>query len=71
MVNTEGYGSFSEPDIQIHHLVPVKGIKGAVYEESLSTIKVLDARRRRATTEVYGSILRKEERLKATTQMMP
>jgi len=33
--------------------------------------KVLDARRRGATTEAYGAIRRKEERSKATPQMMP
>jgi hypothetical protein len=33
--------------------------------------QVLDARRRGATTEAYGGIRRKEERSKATPQMMP
>jgi hypothetical protein len=33
--------------------------------------KVLDARRRGATTEAYEAIRRKEERSKATPQMMP
>jgi len=33
--------------------------------------KALDARRRGATTEAYGAIRRKEERSKATPQMMP
>ena len=33
--------------------------------------EVLDARRRGVTTEAYGAIRRKEERSKATPQMMP
>jgi len=36
----------------------------------LNTGKILDARRRGATTEAYGAIRRKEERSKATPQMM-
>jgi hypothetical protein len=42
-----------------------------VYGVYLITIKVLDARRRGATTEAYGAIRRKEARSKATPQMMP
>ena len=37
----------------------------------LITIKVLDARRRGATNEAYEAIRRKEERSKATPQIMP
>jgi hypothetical protein len=39
---------------------------GAGYGTFLITSKVLDARRRGATTEAYGGIRRKEERSKAT-----
>jgi hypothetical protein len=55
-------------------------MNAAAYATSLITIKVLDARRRGATTEAYGAIRRKpfdklkverEERSKATPQMMP
>jgi hypothetical protein len=46
-------------------------LKLAGYAISLITSKVLDARRRGATTEADGAIRRKEERSKATPQMMP
>jgi len=46
-------------------------MKPAGYAVVLITSKVLDARRRGATTEAYGAIRRKEERSKATPQMMP
>jgi hypothetical protein len=46
-------------------------LKSAGYGIFLITRKVLDARRRGATTEAYGAIRRKEERSKATPQMMP
>jgi hypothetical protein len=45
-------------------------MKAKAYSPSLITIKVLDARRRGATTEAYEAIRRKEERSKATPQMM-
>jgi len=41
-------------------------MKSAAYGVFLITSKVLDARRRGATTEPYGVIRRKEERSKAT-----
>jgi len=41
-------------------------LKSAGYEVFLVTSKVLDARRRGATTEAYGAIRRKEEQSKAT-----
>ncbi|MCG6982603.1 MAG: hypothetical protein LJE88_14475 [Deltaproteobacteria bacterium] len=41
-------------------------MKSAAYGIFLITSKVLDARRRGATTEAYGVIRRKEERLKGT-----
>jgi hypothetical protein len=41
-------------------------MNAAAYATSLITIKVLDARRREATTEAYGAIRRKEKRSKAT-----
>jgi len=41
-------------------------MKSAAYGVFLITSKVLDARRRGATTEAYGVIRRKEERSKAT-----
>jgi len=41
------------------------------YAALLITSKVLDARRRGVTTEAYAPIRRKEERSKATPQMMP
>jgi hypothetical protein len=41
-------------------------LKSAGYGVFLITRKVLDARRRGATTEAYGAIRRKEERAKAT-----
>jgi hypothetical protein len=41
------------------------------YLAFLITSKVLDVRRQGATTEAYGVIRRKEERSKATQQMMP
>jgi hypothetical protein len=40
------------------------------YGGFLITKKVLDARRQGATTEAYEAIRRKEERTKATLQMM-
>jgi hypothetical protein len=46
-------------------------MKATAYEEFLTTIKVLDARRGGATTEAYEAIRLKEERSKATQQMMP
>jgi hypothetical protein len=46
-------------------------LKSAGYGAFLITSKVLDARRRGWTTEPYGTIRRKEERSKATPQMMP
>jgi len=46
-------------------------LKSAGYGIFLITSKVLGARRRGATTEAYGAIRRKEERSKATPQMMP
>jgi hypothetical protein len=49
-------------------LISIVKLKG--YATALVTIKVLDARRRGATTEAYGVIRRKEERSKATMQMM-
>jgi len=41
-------------------------MKSAAYGVFLITSKVLDSRRRGATTEAYGVIRRKEERSKAT-----
>jgi len=41
-------------------------LKSTGYGVLLITRKVLDARRRGATTEAYGAIRRKEERSKAT-----
>jgi hypothetical protein len=46
-------------------------MKAEASATSLITIKVLDARRGGATTEAYGAIRRKEERSKATPQIMP
>jgi len=46
-------------------------LKSAGYGRFLIASKVLDARRRGATTEAYGAIRRKEERSKATPQMIP
>jgi len=46
-------------------------MKSAGYALFLITSKVLDARRRGVTTEAYGAIRRKEERSKATPQMIP
>jgi len=43
----------------------------AGHEQFLITSKASDARRRGATTEAYEAIRRKEERAKATPQMMP
>jgi hypothetical protein len=51
--------------LRIQNRPPNLGIKTEI------TRKVLDARRRGATTEAYGAIRRKEERSKATPQMMP
>ena len=45
-------------------------MKSVVYGVFLIASKVLDARRRGATTEAYGAIRRKEERSKATVQIM-
>jgi len=56
---------------KIHRLIQVSKMKSAGYGILLITSKVLDARRRGATTEAYGAIRRKEERSKATPQMMP
>jgi hypothetical protein len=58
------------PPIQIHRLISSSGVKSAAYGVFLITSKVLDARRRGETTEPYGAIRRKEERSKATPQMM-
>jgi hypothetical protein len=41
------------------------------FEGILITSKASDARRRGAATEAYAAIRRKEERAKATQQMMP
>jgi len=49
----------------------IRTVKSAAYGVFLITSKVLDARRRGETTEAYGAIRRKEERSKATPQMMP
>lgn len=43
----------------------------AGFAQFLITSEASDARRRGATTEAYGAIRRKEERAKATPQMMP
>jgi hypothetical protein len=43
-------------------LIWISGPKSAGYGAFLITSKVLDARRRGATTEAYGAIRRKEER---------
>jgi hypothetical protein len=60
---------------KIHRLIQVSKMKSAGYGTFLITSKVLDARRRGATTEAYGAICRKpveslkverEERSKAT-----
>jgi hypothetical protein len=59
-----------EKDTQIHHLILLSGTNLAVYGVFLITSKVLDARRRGDATEAYGTIRRKEERSKATPQMM-
>jgi hypothetical protein len=56
---------------QIHRLIYVSGLKSTGYGVFLITSKVLDARRRGATTEAYGVIRCKEERSKGTPQMMP
>jgi len=56
---------------QIYHLLHVSLPKAAGFQWLLITRKVLDARRQGATTEAYGPIRRKEERSKATPQMMP
>jgi hypothetical protein len=42
----------------------------ADFDQFLITGKTSDARRRGATTEAYEAIRRKEERAKATPQMM-
>jgi hypothetical protein len=56
---------------KIHRLIfLVSKLKSSVYGVFLITSKVLDARRRGATIEAYGAIRRKEERSKATPQMM-
>ncbi len=56
---------------QIHRLIWVLRVKLVGYVAFLIASKVLDVRRRGATTEAYGVIRRKEERSKATPQMMP
>jgi hypothetical protein len=55
----------------ICHLIWASNLKPAGNWVCLITSKVLDARRRGATTEAYEAIRRKEERTKATPQMMP
>jgi hypothetical protein len=54
------------PISQFHRLIWVIRLKLAGYVAFLITSKVLDVRRRGATTEAYGLIRRKEERSKAT-----
>jgi hypothetical protein len=56
---------------QIHRQIRVSLLKSEGFGGFLITSKVLDARRQGATTEAYGAIRRKEERSKATPQMMP
>jgi hypothetical protein len=56
---------------QIHRLIWGLRLKLDSYLAFLITSKVLDVRRQGATTEAYGVIRRKEERSKATQQMMP
>jgi hypothetical protein len=56
---------------KIHRLIFVSRVKSGGYGAFLITSKVLDARRRGATTEAYGAIRRKEERSRTTPQMMP
>ena len=48
-----------EYEIKIHRLILVSKRNPAGYGEFLITSKVLDARRRGATTEPYGAIRRK------------
>jgi hypothetical protein len=55
---------------QIHRLIP-GWYAGGAFGYFLIIRKAPDARRRGATTEAYGAIRRKEERAKATPQMMP
>ena len=47
------------------------GAREVGFGQFLITSRASDARRRGATTEAYGTIRRKEERAKATPQMMP
>jgi hypothetical protein len=56
---------------QIHRLIYVLIMISGCFEVFLITSKVLDARRRGATTEAYEQYSAKEERSKATPQMMP
>jgi hypothetical protein len=51
---------------QIHRLIWELGLKLVAYVAFLITSKVLDVRRRGATTEAYGVIRRREERSKTT-----
>jgi len=51
---------------QIHRLIYMSLLETVGFVGFLITSKVLDARRRGATTEAYGAIRRKEERSKAT-----
>ncbi len=52
--------------IEIHRLIWVLRVKLVGYVAFLINSKVLDVRRRGATTEAYRPIRRKEERSKAT-----
>jgi hypothetical protein len=58
-------------DPQNHRLIWVSRLISVGYGIFLIISKVLDARRRGTTTEAYRAIRRKEERSKATPQMMP
>ena len=56
---------------QIHCQIHGSLLKSVRFGKFLIASKILDARRRGATSEAYGAIRRKEERSKATPQMMP
>ena len=66
------YNSGLIQSTQMHRPIWLSGVKSAASGVYLITSKVLDARRRGATTEAYGAIRRrgptprKEERSKAT-----
>jgi hypothetical protein len=64
IISVEGFKSRQMS--KIDRLIQVSKLKSAGYEVFLITRKVLDARRRGATTEAYGAIRRKEEGSKAT-----